>query len=135
VISAGLLRRLILITVVSTLASSQCKSDETKTLIVMIDHGSSGFIYHIGGKPATADLLTFLDQQKPDWPSRKTKVVLLVHERVSLAMINNSRGMIIKAGYEPPRVFHFSSDERLMVELTFLPAVPFSQNGPAAITH
>jgi hypothetical protein len=46
-------------------------------------------------------------------------------------MINNSWGMIIKAGYEPPRVFHFSDDKRLMVELTFLPAEPFSQNGPS----
>lgn len=117
------------------MVSSQCKSDETKTLVVMIDHGSSGFIYRIDGKPATADLLTFLDKQKPDWPSSKTKVVLLVHEQATLAMINNSRGMIIKAGFEPPRVFHFSGDKRLMVELTFLPAVAFSRSGPAAITR
>jgi hypothetical protein len=95
----------------------------------MIDHNSSGFIYRVDGKPATSNFLTYLAKRKSDWPSGETKVVLLVHERATLAMINNSRGMIIKAGYEQPRVFHFGGDKRLMVELTFSPAVAFSQSG------
>jgi len=113
------------------LVPSQCKSDETNVLVVMIDHGSSGFIYSVGGKDASADFLTYLDKHKSDWPSVKTKVILLVHEQANLAMINNSRGMIIKAGYEPPRVFHFNNDKRTLVEITFMPAVPFSAKGPS----
>jgi hypothetical protein len=98
----------------------------------MIDHSSRGFVYRVGDSHlASADFLTYLNERKTDWPSGKTKVVLLVHEQATLAMINNSRGMIIKAGYEPPRVFHFNSHKRLMVEITFLPGVPFSVKGPS----
>jgi hypothetical protein len=119
----------VLCTVVTLGVPFPCPSAETKVLVIMIDHGSSGFVYRVNGKVTTADLLTFLDEHKPDWPSDKTKVVLLVHERVTLKMINNSRGMIIKAGYEPPRVFYYGNDKRSMLELTFSPEVPFSQIG------
>lgn len=125
-------RRLLLL-FLSALAAicgpSRSKGDETKTLVVMIDHSSTGFTYRVDGKNTTADFLTYLDKHKSDWPSEKTKVIVLVHEQTTLAMINNSRGMIMKAGYEPPRVFHFNSDKRLMVEITYLPGVPFSAKG------
>ena len=129
-ISARVLFLLLSITAV-TMVPSQCRSDETKVLVVMIDHASSGFIYRVDGKDTRADFLTYLDNHKSDWPSGKTKVILLVHEQANLAMINNSRGMIIKAGYEPPRVFHFNRDKRAMVEITFMSAVPFSAKGPS----
>jgi hypothetical protein len=112
------------------------KSDETKTIVIMIDHNSSGgFLYRVDGRAASADFLTFLNQHQTEWPSGKTKVILLVHDQASLAMINNSVGMIVKAGYEPPRVFYFRSDRRAMVELAFLSAVPFSQSGPQGAAH
>lgn len=126
-------RRLKVILIVSAMAAIwapvKSKADEMKTLVVLIDHGSGGFTYRVDGNDTGADFLTYLDKHKSDWPSEKTKVILLVHERATLAMINNSRGMIIKAGYEPPRVFHFNSDKRLMVEITFLPGVQFSSKG------
>lgn len=127
--SQRLLLSLIAIALVAILAPTRTKGDETKTLVVMIDHDSRGFSYRVDGKATSPDFLTYLDVHKADWPSEKTKVVLLVHEKVTLALLNNSRGMIIKAGYEAPRVFHFNSDKRLMVEISFLPAVAFSPKG------
>ncbi len=127
-------RRLVLFLTVLALAvvwvPTRCKGEEIRTLVVLIDHDSRGFIYRVDGKDTSADFLTYLDQHKSNWPSGKTKAILLVHEQTTLAMINNSRGMIIKAGYEPPRVFQFNKDKRLMVEITFLPGVPFSVKGP-----
>lgn len=104
--------------------------EDTAVLVILIDHQLSGFTYSVDGKDASADLLTYLDKHQSNWPSAKTKVVLLVHEQASLAMVNNWRGMIIKAGYEPPRVFEFNKDKRLMVEIAFLSGVPFSVKGP-----
>ncbi len=130
-ISRGLLLSLALVALTTFWAPTRCKGEEIRTLVVLIDHDSRGFNYHVDGKDTSADFLTYLDQHKSDWPSGKTKVILIVHEQATLAMINNSRGMIIKAGYEPPRVFHFNKDKRLMVEITFLPGVPFSVKGPS----
>ena len=68
---------------------SRSKGDEAKTLVVMIDHSSTGFTYRVDGKTTTADFLTYLDTHKSDWASEKTKVIVLVHEQTTLAMINN----------------------------------------------
>jgi len=121
---------LLVLTVMVSLTTLAAGGDETKNLVVMIDHNPRGFSYTIDGKESGPDFLTYLNEHGSAWPAPQTKVVLLVHERASLAMVNNSRGMIIKAGYEPPRVFQFSNDKRGMIELTFLPAIPFSVRGP-----
>lgn len=121
--------------VVSAIGPALCQSQETKTLVVMIDHDSTGFIYRVAGKSTSPDLLTYLNEHISEWPTDKTRVILLVHEQVTLAMINNSRGMIMKAGFEPPRVFHFNDDKRTMVEITFLRAVPYSAKGQTPRTR
>jgi hypothetical protein len=126
---------ILLLCIGTVLGPLPSKSDETKTLVIMIDHSPTGFVYLVDKHPASADFLTFLNKHLSEWPQEKTKVVLLAHEQVTVAQINNTRGMIIKAGYEPPRVFYYGSDHRAMVELTFSPAVPFSQGGPTEITR
>jgi hypothetical protein len=131
VISKRLRLILIAIALVAIWTSVPCEADETKTLILIIDHDSRGFTYRVDGNNTGAEFLNYLEKHKSDWPSEKTKVILLVHEQATLAMIDNSRGMIIKAGYEPPRVFHFNKDKRLMVEITFLPGITFSAKGPS----
>jgi hypothetical protein len=131
VIRQGLVSFAVLIAVLSVWNPVRCKAEEVKTLVLVIDRDSKTFTYRVDGKDTSADFLTYLDAHKSEWPSGKTRVILLVHERASLAMINNSRGMIMKAGYEPPRVFQFNKDKRLMVEITFLPGVPFSEKGPS----
>jgi len=105
------------------------EGDQVKSLVVLIDHDAQGFHYRVDGKSTSSDLLTSLSAYKQNWPTDKTKVILLVHDRTSLSMIDNSRGMIEKSGYEPPRVFYFNGYRRAMVELTFSKAVPFSQDG------
>jgi len=101
VISRGFLLLLALSALTTFWVPSRCKGQEIRTLVVLIDHDCRGFTYHVDGKDTRADFLTYLGEHKSDWPSGKTKVTLLVHEQATLAMINNSRGMIIKAGYEP----------------------------------
>jgi hypothetical protein len=111
------------------------RSDEVKALVIVIDHSSTGFVYLVDKRPASADFLTFINRHLSEWPQEKTRVVLLAHEQASVAMINNARGMIIKAGYQPPRVFYYGSDHQAMVEISFSPAVPYSQGGPADISR
>jgi hypothetical protein len=106
-----------------------CPGDETSTLVVMIDHNADGFTYRVAGRDTGADFLTYLNRHEAEFPPPKTRVILVVHEKATLAIMNNSRGMIIKAGYEPPRVFQFNDDRRAMIEISFLPAVPFSTKG------
>jgi hypothetical protein len=129
VIKASLFLSLVF-AVAATCIPSPASGDEGSTLVVMIDHSASGFAYRVSGRDAGPDFLTYLNKHYAEFPPGKTKVILLVHQQATLAVINNSRGMIMKAGYEQPRVFQFNDDKRAMIEITFLPAVPFSAKGP-----
>jgi len=66
---------------------------------------------------------------KLKWPKPAPRIYLLVHEKASLAAVDDVRGLITKAGYESPRVFYFDSNKRLMLELIYRSAVPFSASG------
>jgi hypothetical protein len=122
---------LLLIFIGHFISPAPCRADQAQTLVVLIDHDPKGFHYRVAGKPVSADLLTALRRSKPDWPTGNTKVILIVHDRSSLSLIDNSRGIIEKAGYEPPRVFYFDDNKRAMVELSFSAAIPFSEKGPS----
>ena len=95
----------------------------------MIDHEAHGFTYTINFEKAT-DLLLALSKKHTETP--EAKVILLVHNEVTLAMLNNMIGILSKAGYiGPPRVFVFDSYKHAMNELnfTYSPKIPFSPAG------
>jgi hypothetical protein len=97
-------------------------------IVVMIDHDPHGFTYTVNSEKAK-DLLLTLSKRKegPD-----AEVILLVHNKVTLAMVNNMIGILSKAGYvAPPRVFVFDSYKNAMNELnfTYSPRIPFSAAG------
>jgi energy-converting hydrogenase Eha subunit C len=97
-------------------------------IVVMIDHDSHGFIYTINSEKVQ-DLLLALSKRKEE---PENEVILLVHNKVTLAMVNNIVGILSKAGYvAPPRVFVFDSYKNAMNELSFTysPRIPFSATG------
>jgi len=94
----------------------------------MIDHDSHGFIYTINSEKVQ-DLLLALSKRKEE---PENEVILLAHNKVTLAMVNNIVGILSKAGYvAPPRVFVFDSYKNAMNELSFTysPRIPFSATG------
>jgi hypothetical protein len=93
----------------------------------MIDHGPHGFVYTMNSEKVDGLLLTL--SKRRDGPN--TEVILLVNNKVTLAMVNNTIGILSKAGYVAPRVFVFDSSKTAMNELnfTYSPRIPFSPAG------
>jgi hypothetical protein len=58
---------------------------------------------------------------------RSQDVTILAHEAVTLRRLDDLRGLVMKAGFSTPRVFYFRSDKRLMVEITYGVAQPYSE--------
>lgn len=61
----------------------------------------------------------------------KAEGILLVHNKVTLGMLNDTLGILSKAGHVAPRVFGFDSHRDAMNELnfTYSPRIPFSAAG------
>lgn len=56
-------------------------------LVVMIDKAPTGFVYSVNSRP-TRELLLTLSQLRDKNPEPQAKSALLVHEDVTLTMIN-----------------------------------------------
>ena len=98
------------------------------TVIVVADVAHNRPAYKVNSSPVSyLDLLDRLSSVRAKWPAVPPKVILLAHEQLTLSQIDALRGIISKAGYERPRVFYFGKDKRLMIELTYSPAIPFSE--------
>jgi hypothetical protein len=111
----------------ATIASAK-PNEKLRRIVVMIDHDSHGFNYSINSE-AVQDLLFALSRRKEE---PEPEVILLVHDKVTLEMINSVIGILSKAGYlAPPRVFVFDSYRIAMNELnfTYAPRIPFSAKG------
>ena len=111
-------------------------SSETATprlpVVVMIDKAPTGFVYKVNSK-ATGEILLALSRMRESNPDPRPKSILLVHEDVTLTMINGMRGVMSKAGYVFPdqRIFFFNRDnvKNVMTELKFSTPVRFSAGG------
>jgi hypothetical protein len=89
-------------------------------IVVLIDHDPRGFNYTINSERVQDPLLKL--SKLKEW--REAEVILLVHDKVTLAMVNNMIGILSKAGHvAPPRVFVFDSNKNAMNELNFTYAV------------
>jgi len=110
-----------------TIASAK-PGEKSRRMVVMIDYDPHGFIYTVNSEKVSDPLLALSKSEHgPD-----IEVILLVHEKVTLAMVNNILGILSKAGYiGPPRVFVFGSYKRSMNELnfTYSARIPFSPTG------
>ena len=117
-------------TLIGTFASATAKG-KTSRVVVMIDYNQHGFVYTINSENSrTQDLLLTLSKKHESEP--EADVILLVHNKVTFAMVNNVIGILSKAGYAgPPRVFVFDSYRIAMNELnfTYSPRIPFSAAG------
>jgi hypothetical protein len=109
----------------ATIASTK-PDEKARRIVVMIDHDRHGFTYTVNSNKVQ-DLLVALSNLKED--GSEAEVVLLVHHRVTLAMVSDMIGILSKAGYvAPPRIFVFDSNKIAMNELsfTYYPRIPFS---------
>jgi hypothetical protein len=117
-------------TLIAAFASATAKGKPSR-VVVMIDYNAHGFVYTINSEDSRAqDLLLTLSKKHET--EQEADVILLVHNKVTLAMVNNVIGILSKAGYaDPPRVFVFDSYKIAMNELnfTYSPRVPFSAAG------
>ena len=116
-------------TLIAAFASATAKGKSSR-VVVMIDYNAHGFVYTINSENPTQDLLRTLSKKHETEP--EADVILLVHNKVTLAMVNNVIGILSKAGYaDPPRVFVFDSYKIAMNELnfTYSPRIPFSAAG------
>ena len=126
---------LLIVFALSTCVLPVCSS-ETGTsrlpVVVMIDKGPSGFVYKVNSK-ATREIFLALSRMRESDPDPRPKSILLVHEDVTLTMINGMRGVMSKAGYVFPdqRIFFFNRDnvKDVMTELRFSVPVRFSDTG------
>jgi len=104
--------------------------DEIKCHVLIADYVGNGLLYTVDGRiPGENEgLLLALSRARAADPA-DTSIVLLVHERATLADVYNLIGMIVKADYTGYRVFVFDSDKKSMTELTYSAPVRFSADG------
>jgi hypothetical protein len=115
-----------ILTLAATIVSA--KPDESHRIVVMIDHDAHGFNYTVNSEKVQ-DLLLTLAKRKE---GPEAEVILLVHNKVTLGMINNMIGILSKAGYvAPPRVSVFDSHKDVMNELNLIysPRIQFFAAG------
>jgi hypothetical protein len=124
---------LMILLCIVTLPTYSGQTEKTATpVVVMIDKGPSGFIYKVNSK-VTKEILATLTRIKASDSNPHPKSILIVHEDVTLTMINGMRGVMSKAGFVYPdqRVYFFNRDgvKDVMTEITFSPPLRFSEKG------
>jgi hypothetical protein len=123
---------------VSPGCSSLSAASSSGRVVVMIDKGPSGFIFRVNSKVTRHMLLTLSEMRAQD-SDPHAKSILIVHEDVTLTMINGMRGVMSKAGYvlADQRVLFFNRDnvKDVMTEIKFSTPLPFSAAGDVSITE
>jgi hypothetical protein len=112
-----------------TIASAK-PSDKSRHIVLMIDHDTHGFIYTMNSERVQNFLLPL--SRILQAPGPEPEVILLVHKKATFAMVNDTIGIMSKAGYvAPPRIFVFDSYKNTMNELnyTYSAKIPFSLTG------
>ena len=98
--------------------------------IVILAHLVKGrIVYTVDSKPALPNLLRVLSTLEEE-RGKDCPVVALVDDRAPISEFGNIDGTAGKAQLTNIRLFTFTHDGRMMSEIRWLPAVPYSTNPP-----
>ncbi|MGA8806723.1 MAG: hypothetical protein WB973_02520 [Thermoanaerobaculia bacterium] len=102
---------------------------QKKPITVVVEHASAkgSFRIRISGKSVPSNDLLRLFGELIERHGYDVPLVILVHDSVPLARLSELRGTAEKAGFLHERFFYFTSDRRMMSEITFARAIPFSE--------
>ena len=112
-----------------TIASAKL-GEKPRHVVLMIDHDTHGFIYTINSERVQNFLLPLSESLQG--PGPEPEVILLLHKKATFEMVNDTIGIMSKAGYVAlPRIFVFDSYKNAMNELnyTYSAKIPFSPTG------
>ncbi|HET7440591.1 MAG TPA: hypothetical protein VFJ47_04755 [Terriglobales bacterium] len=125
----AVLRCILVCLVALDLFPTASQAQDSTGIVIVLDVANQKASYKVNSQSvAYRDLLDHLSEQKRKWPAAAPRVTLLASEDATLAQIDAVRGIIVKAGYEWPRVYYFGKNKRLMIELTYSRGIPFSDH-------
>jgi hypothetical protein len=107
------------------------RAGDKKHHVLVADYSKNGVEYTVDGRVPTEKegLLLALSRARSADAGSPSAIVVLVHERAKLSDVSNLIGTIVKADYASYRVFTFDSSKRVMTEIRYGGAIPFSTNG------